>query len=373
MNSHYVKWLLFAVICIMAIGPMIATMHFFNRSLQTSLDLGFNQSVVTILEQSANNLKKLNSFDQNNSSIYKEQFEEIEELLHIYTQPELIKSHLSGSLTTYFLLGVLGTVFISLIIAFLLSKRISSAYNAMFAKMLYQKEKLTYLENMASWQRVARMLAHEIKNPLTPISVLVSSLNRGFQNKSRDAFRLQLNETERVVNDELEQLNNIVNRFSEFSKVPKVDAHVTDASAVFQEMVNKAKFIYDVSTLHFKNNLTDRELSVRLDVPLMRQVMSNIINNALEANKGKNINITVKLTYEHGNCVIYIINDGTPVDGNVADRLFEPYISTHKSNHNLGLGLAIAKLIVVEHGGDIAHQFKDGLTMFVIQLPGTLK
>ncbi len=105
-------------------------------------------------------------------------------------------------------------------VAMLLHRRISRTYKVTFHELMAQRDRVSYLEQMASWQELARILAHEIKNPLTPIEVLVTSLSRAYQSKSAEAFREQLSQAQLMIGEELDHLKRTVSRFSEFARLP---------------------------------------------------------------------------------------------------------------------------------------------------------
>jgi signal transduction histidine kinase len=104
-------------------------------------------------------------------------------------------------------------------------------------------------------------------------------------------------------------------------------------------------------------------------VTLFRQVLSNLIRNGIEANPGKRVRFT--MTLEQGAITtVRVANDGIPVSPEISARMFDPYVSTKAGSDNMGLGLAIVKKIVLEHGGDIRYEVRDGHPEFTITLPG---
>src|SRR5215469_11167454 len=210
MSHSGIRPLLVLTIFVVAVVPLAAAFYFADRALQTSLDLGLNQPILHTLQNSAENLKALKTLDPAQQDRYRGQFESVERLIRIYSSPQRLKAGLLDSLKIYFGLGLIAAVLLSVLLAALLTRRISRSYDATFEELLRHKERVRYLEEMASWQELARMLAHEIKNPLTPIEVLVSSLSRAYLSKPETEFRQQLEQTQRMIAEELQHLKSTV-------------------------------------------------------------------------------------------------------------------------------------------------------------------
>ncbi|MGH8187194.1 MAG: ATP-binding protein [Steroidobacteraceae bacterium] len=101
----------------------------------------------------------------------------------------------------------------------------------------------------------------------------------------------------------------------------------------------------------------------------MRQVLANIVRNGIEANPGRRVLFDFIVDPSGDRIVLTISNDGAPVAAAIADRIFDPYVSTRADKHNMGLGLAIVKKIVIEHGGEVAYAAQDGRPAFIVSLP----
>ncbi len=368
MTENRVRALLIATILVMSTVPPLGAFYFLDHAVQTSLNLGFNARIESGLQIGSDSLKSLKRLDPQNAEGYRRSFNEIEELQRIYSQPEWLKSKITGSIRIYFGLGLAALVLLAVLIASGLSRRIGSAYRHIFSELLAERERRQYLEQMASWQELARILAHEIKNPLTPVEVMVSSLDRGYREKSPEQFGAQLHETQHIVAEELSHLKRTVARFSEFARLPDsqptelqlfevVTKHVPAILATFPEVEIKVTARHDAKLAR-----------VRLDASLFRQVMMNIVGNGVEANRGRAVQFDIQICCESDDVSISISNDGVPVPTSIADRLFEPYVSEQRSLENVGLGLAIVKKIVMEHQGEIAYRELDKRPTFVIML-----
>jgi signal transduction histidine kinase len=367
MTNVRVGLLLAVTIFVMAVIPLLAAFYLLENALRTSLDLGFNPQIVRVLDTSAENLRELARLDDAGRTRYREQFEEIQELRQVYAEPDLVKRNIIGSLKQYFGLGLGVVMLLSIALASLLSRRIARSHARNVAELTRQRDRVRYLEEMSSWQELAKMLAHEIKNPLTPIEVLVTSLSKAYLGKPQQEFQAQLESTQLMIGEELQHLKATVNKFSEFARLPQVQLMDVDLVEVIGRQLNALPELS--GRADFELHAPSNPIPARVDVTLFRQVLSNLLRNGIEANPGKRVRFTV--TLEHGaNVTVRVANDGIPVSPEISARMFDPYVSTKAGADNMGLGLAIVKKIVLEHGGDIRHEARDGHPEFTITLPG---
>jgi signal transduction histidine kinase len=349
--------------------PLLAALYFMDHALQTSLNLGFNERIVAALDQSAQNLRTLRRLDPASQQAYREQFAKIEQLQHVYENPQLVKSSVLGSLKIYFGMGLVAAVLFSIAVASVLGRSIARAYATTFDELTRQQERVRYLEEISAWQELAKVLAHEIKNPLTPIEVLITSLSKSYLNKSADDFQEHLRQTERMVGEELDHLKSIVDRFSEFAKLPQVQPVQHDVPGVLQQHMPAIFSMLPQAQLQMFDTTQAPAARANLDATLFRQVLLNIVRNGVEANPGRTVRFEVHLQATHDAVQIHVENDGVPVPAAIAGRIFDPYVSGNAGKENMGLGLAIVKKIIVEHGGDIAYAESAGRPRFTITLP----
>jgi signal transduction histidine kinase len=358
---------LLLTILVMSVVPLAAAFFLLDHTLETSLNLGFNSQVVGALDAAASNLRTLGRVDSDRRESYRAQFEDLQRLKEVYGDPSLIRSSIKNSLKIYFGLGFVATIVLSVVAAVVLSRRISGRYRVMFEELMQQREKVRYLQEMSSWQELARMLAHEIKNPLTPIEVLVSSLSRSYLQKSAGEFRMQLAKTEGMINEELTHLKNTVNRFSEFARLPQVVTSEQDLPELLEQQLAVLANTLEDATIHFET--AAKEVRVRVDPTLFRQVLANILRNGIEANPGQRVRFDIQLTVSDAHACITLMNDGVPIPQELTMRIFDPYVSTKTGKNNMGLGLAIVRKIMIEHGGDVTYLEQGGRPNFMITIP----
>ncbi len=213
-----------------------------------------------------------------------------------------------------------------------------------------------------AWEEVARRLAHEIKNPLTPIKLATERLIKKWKNKDED-FDKVFEKSTKIIISEVESLKNLINSFQRFGKLPEIKKEPVNPVSLIEEVVELYKGYKNVS-IHISTSGDIRE--VHLDPQEFKRVLVNIIDNAIKAMNGKGeITISVKL---NNSLLIEVADNGPGIDDETKEKLFLPYFS--KSKEGTGLGLAIARKIVKEHDGKIyVKDNKPRGTVFIIEVP----
>jgi len=237
----------------------------------------------------------------------------------------------------------------------------------MVERLLSSRERIEYLGRVAAWQQLARRLAHEIKNPLTPIQLAVQELRDRY--KGDDAqFRQVLNQVTEIVVEEVEALRRLTTEFSAFAKLPQVDATPVDLRLFLDEASQPLSLLRsplgDVEV-----ELPAQGIVVAIDRMLMRRALDNLVRNAVEAidASGERGRVVVRAGLEGGQPFIAVEDDGPGIEGDDRQRVFEPYYTTKETG--TGLGLAIVKKIVLEHGGSVTLEPAERGSRFMIRLP----
>jgi two-component system, NtrC family, nitrogen regulation sensor histidine kinase NtrY len=221
-------------------------------------------------------------------------------------------------------------------------------------------------QKVAAWREVARRLAHEIKNPLTPIQLSAERMRRKLSTLDPPLTDL-VQECTTTIIGEVESLKNLVDEFSQFARMPApravpADLHqlLTDALALYNGLFAEVKF-----ERRFDNAIPQ----VRVDPEQMRRVVINLVDNAIEAT-GRKGTICIETAHDKANSLVRVTvaDDGPGIPAAEREKLFLPYYST--KGRGSGLGLAIVRRIVAEHGGsiDVTDNVPTG-TRFIIELP----
>ncbi len=227
---------------------------------------------------------------------------------------------------------------------------------------------LIQAQKNAAWGEVARRLAHEIKNPLTPIQLSAERLQHKLADKLETADADMLQRSTRTIVQQVVAMKEMVDDFSEYAKPSKKQTVTIDLAALVQEVMT----LYVLkSGVTFKADYEDASLMIMGDPVSIRQVLHNLIKNALEAIENQGL-IEINLHRVQKNdsdfIEIALYDDGPGIKEEQIETIFEPYVTTKAKG--TGLGLAIVKKIIEEHGGaiwvDTSRKVGAG---FIIQLP----
>jgi two-component system nitrogen regulation sensor histidine kinase NtrY len=231
-------------------------------------------------------------------------------------------------------------------------------------------EDLTELERaqrMAAWREVARRIAHEVKNPLTPIQLSAQRLRRKFGERLAQEDGSAFDECTRLIIDNVEELKVLVNEFSNFARMPASNPVPGDIKPIIQNALLLYKDTHKYIRFDFIDN--DNIPVFKLDKEQMKRVMINLLDNAVASISGKGaISITLLYHPPSGVVRIEVADTGTGISDGDKERLFEPYFSTKKTG--TGLGLAIVSKIIADHNGSITvEDNKPHGTTFIIEVP----
>jgi two-component system nitrogen regulation sensor histidine kinase NtrY len=237
-------------------------------------------------------------------------------------------------------------------------------------------------QKLAAWQEVARRIAHEIKNPLTPIQLSAQRLSRFLERRAEsDADPLGappssdheltrlVQECSRLIEREVTTLADLVNQFSQFVRFPSAKLLPTDATTLVHEALEI--FSGRLDGIVVKTSLAEHLPAVRADGILMRSVLVNLIDNAAEAlenSRHREISISTRVYSESETVEICVADTGHGISPEDKDKLFLPHFST--KDRGTGLGLAIAARIVAEHGGTLHVEDNNPVgSRFLVLLP----
>ncbi len=219
-------------------------------------------------------------------------------------------------------------------------------------------------QRMAAWREVARRIAHEVKNPLTPITLSAQRLKRKYSKTLNEAV---FDECTQTIIDHVELIRNLVNEFSSFARFPSANPKPCELIPIIEETV--ALYREGHPDIGFEINNTSDIPPLNLDRQQIKQALINLIENAIGAIKDKGF-VAFTISYDSilKRIRIEVADSGTGIAHEDKTRLFEPNFSTKKSG--MGLGLTIVSTIIADHNGVISVQ--DNIprgAKFVIELP----
>lgn len=221
-------------------------------------------------------------------------------------------------------------------------------------------------QRAAAWTEVARRIAHEIKNPLTPISLAAQRLQRKFGDQIRDTA---FSDSTKMIIDQVDGLKTLVNEFSQFARMPRskptranLNQTIADSLQLFHQSEKHYSLIYE----------PDLKLPEFLfDTDQIRRAITNLVDNAVETVRGvQDAQVRIETHYDSLSRIVRIsvMDNGKGLSADIKSRIFEPYVTTKV--HGTGLGLAIVKRTVEDHSGYVrAFDNQPTGTRFVIELP----
>ena len=231
-------------------------------------------------------------------------------------------------------------------------------FNLMTDQLRVQQEKLIINERHEAWENLARKLAHEIKNPLTPIQLTIDKLKNKYSDKIESEKKEDFTKSLQIIGKQIKQIENLVNEFSDFARMPKPILKDNNLISLIKDNINLIKELDNSILINF--NANDDEVILNSDNEQLSRVFFNIIKNSIESieeKRLKNLNfkgkIDISLNYNLSYIDFMIIDNGLgfgTFKNNIKD-LLNPYFTTKEKG--TGLGLAIVNKIINDHNGTI--------------------
>ncbi len=233
---------------------------------------------------------------------------------------------------------------------------LAGAFNQMTRHLTEQRERLVQSERVAAWRELARRLAHELKNPLFPLQITVENMRR-----ARDQYPEQFDEVFRegsaTLLAELANLKTIINRFSDFSKMPPPQLQPTNLNEIVRGVMKLVDAQLAGQSVEPRVELDDTLGPVDADPAQLHRALQNLVLNALDAMPSGGV-LTVRTRRSDSSVRLEVADTGSGLTKEECERLFTPYYTTKQ--HGTGLGLAIVQSVVSDHGGRISVESEPG-------------
>ena len=215
-----------------------------------------------------------------------------------------------------------------------------------------------------AWGEVARRLAHEIKNPLTPIQLSAERLEMKLSDKLQPTEQAMLSKSVKTIVDQVDAMKRLVNDFRDYARLPTAELKPLDLNALVTDVMQL--YADDATVMPVRVELDPAATAIRGDAQQLRQVIHNLLQNAQDAQEGRSaghpVQITLKTEYSTSARRVRLIvrDNGSGFPDHILKRAFEPYVTT--KSKGTGLGLAVVKKIADEHGAriDISNRVADG-------------
>ena len=242
-----------------------------------------------------------------------------------------------------------------------------SEYNRMLKELEKSAIKLTKAERESAWREMAKQVAHEIKNPLTPMKLSIQHLEKAYHDNAPD-WEERLEKFSKTLIGQINTLSSIAEEFSHFAKMPKANNQIIEIEKTISDTIELFKNnLSSNAVIKFKTESTQH--FVFADKDQLTRVLNNLLTNSLQATEGnKNGEIVVKLFAKEKNIIISISDNGKGIKEIDKENIFSPNFTT--KNSGMGLGLTMVKNIVNYSGGDVWFESDEGIgTCFYFSLP----
>ena len=242
---------------------------------------------------------------------------------------------------------------------------LNSNFNSMIQRLKHQQEKLLISERHEAWSSVARKLAHEIKNPLTPIQLIIDNLRSKYLNniegENKEKYEGNLN----IINNQIKQIENLVNEFSDFARMPKPLMKENNLNNIINNNIKLLNKLNNKIQIKFTTN-KNKDIFFLCDLEQMNRVIFNLIKNSIDSISEKYLKntdfkglINIEIFKRNEYIGIIIFDNGTGFKNKKKEELIKPYFTTKKNGS--GLGLSIVNKIITDHNGEIKFSnYNDG-------------
>ena len=231
-------------------------------------------------------------------------------------------------------------------------------FNSMISRLKNQQEKLIINERHEAWENLARKLAHEIKNPLTPIQLTLDRIKSKYTDQINNQDQKNFADNLKIINNQIKQIGNLVNEFSDFARMPKPILSINDLIELIKENIKLLSELDNSIKIELNNNLNN--ILLKCDKEQLSRVFFNLIKNSIESIQQKAENdsnfgkkITIEVLQDNNHINIIIIDNGIGFNAFTKNikEILNPYFT--KKKNGTGLGLSIVSKIINDHNGII--------------------
>ena len=229
-------------------------------------------------------------------------------------------------------------------------------FNSMISRLKNQQEKLIINERYKAWGNLSRKLAHEIKNPLTPIQLTIDRIRTKYSGQITNEDQQSFKENLKIINSQIKQIENLVNEFSDFARMPKPTLKRNNLVKLLNENI---KLLSEINkSIEINLNKKDEEILLECDKEQISRVFINLIKNSIESIEQKveknpdfKKKILIDISSNNDHILISIEDNGVGFDKNNIKEILNPYYTTKKNG--TGLGLSIVNKIINDHKGEL--------------------
>ena len=239
------------------------------------------------------------------------------------------------------------------------------AYNKMILQIKEQKERLSFKEKEEAWREMAKQVAHEVKNPLTPMKLTIQNFERKFDPNDPEIHE-KVKKLSKTVVDQIDLVAKVASAFSQFAQLPEKNDESFDLNSEIKNIIH----IFSDERIYFHAN--QEIIMIKMDKIYLSRIITNLVANASQARDENRENlINVDVEQRQKRIIISIEDKGTGIPENLYDRIFEPNFTSKTSG--TGLGLSMVRKMIEDYKGEISVKSEVGKgTIFTISMPNNL-
>lgn len=239
--------------------------------------------------------------------------------------------------------------------------RLANTFNHMMDDLEDSRRRLIDAERVAAWQDFARRMAHELKNPLTPISLSLYRIRKALQEEGQYQ---RFEDSIEAISSQVSRLERLATDYSSFAKLPAPKMQTCDLADLARALVSL--YAPQLEAYRFEKEISPEPVQLRADPDHLHQVMVNLMKNAIEFTPAGG-RIVLSVTSDSRRAIFSISNECGPVDAETARTAKMPYFSTREGGS--GLGLAVSEKIIIDHGGSLSLSIGEGPAVATFEIP----
>lgn len=242
---------------------------------------------------------------------------------------------------------------------------LARAYNRMILQIQDQKERLRFKASEEAWREMAKQVAHEVKNPLTPMKLTIQNFDRKFDPEDPN-IRDKVKQMSKTMVDQIDVIATVASAFSEFAKLPEKNNEILNLNNEIEDMLR----VFNDDNIFIHAN--KENIMINMDRVYLSRIVTNLVTNAKQAKSDeRNLMINVDIEQHQRRVILSVQDNGIGIPESIYERIFEPNFTS--KNSGMGLGLSMVRKMVEDYKGEIAVKSEVGKgSTFIITLPTNL-
>ncbi len=345
-------WIKLFLMVLLVVLPLMAAQYWMQKeSIILVSGLAEKSNAAGFIDSYLESLKRLSKYDPANSPRYRSEFEHAAEVRGVIQDMGLVRRNLIDDILTQALRNTLIVLLVALAATYWIARSIVALLRRLIEENRTHSLRLERLSALESWQKVARMMVHEMRAPVTPIKLVATDIEAKYQSLNGVEFEQYLARGAELLRTQVTSIERLTENLTKFARLPDVQK----TSGSIGEFVSRFVDSYRTYSDHVSwelEGMDDLSHTVAFDANLLNLLFFNLLKNAVEANPFRGTKITIQARQIDSRTWITFVNTGQPVPANLTSDIFKLHVSTKGTN--FGVGLTIAKKIAFDHNGDLS-------------------